>query len=202
MQVEHGVQERNQERMSFFFGEYDLENAVAQEVGELVNLLVLEQVLAVDSHGLEHGQMLCTVHINIPGTGISYGLFNGCGLQTTKGGEVHKEWIVFSQSTINSRPQRALAICKPVERLIFYVRVLWQTVLYVDHNGACLPTGALPAELPVCQDGKRGCCVKQIVELPALNSTESWVAVSSLLETMTETMVRTPTASISRCQRD
>ena len=63
--------------------------------------------------------------------------------------------------------QRALAICKPVERLIFYVRVLWQTVLYVDHNGACLPTGALPAELPVCQDGKRGCCVKQIVKLPA-----------------------------------
>ena len=169
MQVEHGVQERNQERMSFFFGEYDLENAVAQEVGELVNLLVLEQVLAVDSHGLEHGQMLCTVHINIPGTGISYGLFNGCSLQTTKSGEVHKEWIVFSQSTINSLPQRALAICKPVERLIFYVRVLWQTVLYVDHNGACLPTGALPAELPVCQDGKRGCCVKQIVELPALN---------------------------------
>ena len=76
---------------------------------------------------------------------------------------------MFSQSTINSLPQRALAICKPVERLIFYVRVLWQTVLYVDHNGACLPTGALPAELPVCQDGKRGCCVKQIVELPALN---------------------------------
>ena len=43
---------------------------------------------------------------------------------------------------------------------------------------------------------------KQIVELPALNSTESSVAVSSLLETMTETMIRTPTASISRCQRD
>ena len=30
--------------------------------------------------------------------------------------------------------------------------------------------------------------LKQIVELPALNSTESRVAVSSLLETMTETM--------------
>lgn len=44
--------------------------------------------------------------------------------------------------------------------------------------------------------------LKQIVELPALNSTESRVAVSSLLETMTETMIRTPTASISRCQRD
>ena len=43
--------------------------------------------------------------------------------------------------------------------------------------------------------------LKQIVELPALNSTESRVAVSSLLETMTETMIRTPTASISRCQR-
>ena len=44
--------------------------------------------------------------------------------------------------------------------------------------------------------------LKQIVELPALNSTESRVSVSSLLETMTETMIRTPTASISRCQRD
>ena len=44
--------------------------------------------------------------------------------------------------------------------------------------------------------------LKQIVELPALNSIESRVAVSSLLETMTETMIRTPTASISRCQRD
>lgn len=44
--------------------------------------------------------------------------------------------------------------------------------------------------------------LKQIVKLPALNSTESRVAVSSLLETMTETMIRTPTASISRCQRD
>ena len=43
--------------------------------------------------------------------------------------------------------------------------------------------------------------LKQIVELPALNSTESRAAVSSLLETMTETMIRTPTASISRCQR-
>ena len=105
---------------------------------------------------------------------------------------------MFSQSTINSRPQRALAICKPVERLIFYVRVLWQTVLYVDHNGACLPTGQGRLIVKIA----KGDDLKQIVELPALNSTESWVAVSSLYETMTETMVRTPTASISRCQRD
>jgi len=47
----------------------------------------------------------------------------------------------------------------------------------------------------------KGDDLKQIVELPALNSTESRVSVSSLLETRTETMVRTPTASISRCQR-
>ena len=38
--------------------------------------------------------------------------------------------------------------------------------------------------------------LKQIVKLPALNSTESRVAVSSLLETMIETMIRTPTAYI------
>lgn len=194
MQVEHGVQERNQERMSFFFDEYDLENAVAQEVGELVNLLVLEQVLAVDSHGLEHGQMLCTVHINIPGTGISYGLFNGCGLQTTKGGEVHKEWIVFSQSTINSWPQRALAICKPVERLIFYVRVLWQTVLYVDSQGAGSPQGN-------CRDFKRvKACEGRRPQADSgtsrPNRVKSSVAVLSLLNAMTETQTETPKASI------
>jgi hypothetical protein len=59
-------------------------------------------------------------------------------------------------------------------------------------------TVAIPGESRLA----KGDDLKQIVELPALNSTESIVAVSSLLETMTETMIRTPTASISRCQRD
>ena len=72
---------------------------------------------------------------------------------------------MFSQSTINSLPQRALAICKPVERLIFYVRVLWQTVLYVDSHGAGSPQGN-------CLDLRRvkfakGDDFKQIVQLPA-----------------------------------
>ena len=71
---------------------------------------------------------------------------------------------MFSQSTINSLPQRALAICKPVERLIFYVRVLWQTVLYVDSHRA----GSLQGN---CRDlrivkSTKGDDLKQIVKLP------------------------------------
>ena len=73
-------------------------------------------------------------------------------------------------------------------------------VLYVDSHGAG-PHRATVLIRDVVDFAKED-DLKQIVELPALNSTESKVAVSSLLETMTETMIRTPTALISRCQRD
>ena len=70
-------------------------------------------------------------------------------------------------------------------------------MLYVDSHGAVFLRRATVSIREVVGLAK-GNDLKQIVELPALNSTESRVAVSSLLETMAETMIRTPTASFSR----
>ena len=90
--------------------------------------------------------------------------------------------------------QRALAICKPVERLIFYVRVLWQTVLYVDSQGAGSPQGN-------CRDFKRvKACEGRRPQADSgtsrPNRVKSSVAVLSLLDAMTETQTETPKASI------
>ena len=74
--------------------------------------------------------------------------------------------------------------------------------LYVNRQGASFPIGCMLPRIESLSSEQREVGVKQRVELPALNSTESRVAISSLLETMTATMVRTPTASISRCRRD
>ena len=69
-----------------------------------------------------------------------------------------------------------------------------------------IATGPVPcrATVAICEvvNCAKSDDLKQIVKLPALNSTESKVAVSSLLETMTETMIRTPSASFSRSQQD
>ena len=93
---------------------------------------------------------------------------------------------------------RRTPVHKPVDfRLMIPQKV---GVLYVDSQGPV----PLSVTVSICDNvnSAKGDDLKQIVRLPALNSTESRVAVSSLLETMTETMVRTPTASVSRCQRD
>ena len=65
LQVEHGVHQRNEQRVVLFFGKDDLEYAVAQDVGVLVELLVLGEVVLVDFHGLEHGCVLTTVHFEL-----------------------------------------------------------------------------------------------------------------------------------------
>ena len=65
MQVEHRVHKRNEERVVLFFGEDDLENAVAEDVGVVVDFLVLEKFLLVHFHCPEQGIMLCTIHLNL-----------------------------------------------------------------------------------------------------------------------------------------
>ena len=49
--------------MPLFLGEDNLENAVAENVGVLVKLLVLEEVALVDFHRLEQGVVLRAVHV-------------------------------------------------------------------------------------------------------------------------------------------
>ena len=65
VEVEHRVDERNEERMVLFFGKDNLKNAVAEDVGVVVNFLVLEKVLLIDFHCPEQGIMLCTIHLNL-----------------------------------------------------------------------------------------------------------------------------------------
>ena len=48
--------------MVLFVGEDDLEDSIAEDVGILVELLVLDKVVLVDFQGLEHSPVLVTVH--------------------------------------------------------------------------------------------------------------------------------------------
>lgn len=49
--------------MILFFGEDNLEDAVAEDVGVVINFLVLEKVLLVHFHCPEQGIMLCAIHL-------------------------------------------------------------------------------------------------------------------------------------------
>ena len=80
LQVKHRVHERDEERMGLFFRKDHFENAVAQDVGVLVEFTVLEKVVFVDGYGLEQGTVLGTVH-----TYLRLEMFVGCSLQTETG---------------------------------------------------------------------------------------------------------------------
>ena len=95
---------------------------------------------------------------------------------------------------------QTVAACKPVKWLIF------TSTFYGRRCSTLIATGPVPcrATVAICEvvNCAKSDDLKQVVKLPALNSTESRVAVSSLLETMAETMIRTPPASFSRSQQD